>query len=399
MGKADERIARIIAFLMVIIGILCFKYDNVWGILVWAIFVPFAVVEWYLHHEKLEFMINRNMLIGFFLFCLTILLAGVINKDIISVRKGIHYILCAVSWFMGCYLLQNYDVKRSMADGIIFSTLVLCVAGFFFWDDSTPPNMLSIYPQHNSLGMALELIIPFLGAFILETGRKSIKYALSALLALALICLFLSGSRGAILGLGAGIFLAIIVYIAVNKKRVPTKIKLMAVVACTAVLAVSLYAVAGINSNRRSASGGERIMMVEASYNMWKDHKLTGVGMANWAKNYYGDYRPAHQKEQGLNMPHNMFAYYLSTTGIIGLSGYVLYLIYTLAGFVQMIKQGKNWMLFAGMVMFFAFAVHGIVDGTLINARIAKVYYMLFGMSTAYIYRDRVCLRGKPNKS
>lgn len=28
--------------------------------------------------------------------------------------------------------------------------------------------------------------------------------------------------------------------------------------------------------------GGERIMMLEASYRMWQDHKMVGIGPGNW---------------------------------------------------------------------------------------------------------------------
>lgn len=48
----------------------------------------------------------------------------------------------------------------------------------------------------------------------------------------------------------------------------------------------------GINSYRDNASGGERTIMLESSYRMWKDHKLSGIGMAHWKENYYGPYRP-----------------------------------------------------------------------------------------------------------
>ena len=125
-------------------------------------------------------------------------------------------------------------------------------------------------------------------------------------------------------------------------------------------------------------------MMLEASYDMWKDHKLVGIGMAHWPENYYGPYRPVGQREIGLTMPHNMFMYYLSTTGVMGIIGYICYLSLTLVGLIAMMKRDDhNYELTAGMVIFYALAIHGLFDGTLIEARIAKVYFMLLGLAIA----------------
>lgn len=35
--------------------------------------------------------------------------------------------------------------------------------------------------------------------------------------------------------------------------------------------------------------GGERIMMLEASYRMWQDHKMVGIGPGNWEEYYYSE--------------------------------------------------------------------------------------------------------------
>lgn len=382
--KTNDVIAQVITFLILTVGILCFQFSSLWGILVWGIFIPFIVVNWYITRRKPVFQINKSILYGLVFFYILLLLSGVINKDWVSVRKGFHYFLCAVPMFMMIYMKQNFHVDKAIQGGILFSSFVLCVVGVFRWDQSTPPNMLSIYPQHNSFGMALELIIPFLCVGVFKTRNTIIKRLWGALFVTSIVCIYLSGSRGAILGLGTGIFLSVITYIWIHRKKILLKVQLVSIAACIMVLFVSVYAVLGVTSYRNNAGGGERVMMLEASYDMWKDHKLVGIGMAHWPENYYGPYRPVGQREIGLTMPHNMFMYYLSTTGVMGIIGYICYLSLTLVGLIAMMKRDDhNYELTAGMVIFYALAIHGLFDGTLIEARIAKVYFMLLGLAIA----------------
>lgn len=72
---------------------------------------------------------------------------------------------CAIPFFIGAFLLQNYKCQSGMYWGISISTLVLCILGVLRWDDSPAPMMISIYSQHNSFGMELKLLIPFLLSF------------------------------------------------------------------------------------------------------------------------------------------------------------------------------------------------------------------------------------------
>lgn len=173
------------------------------------------------------------------------------------------------------------------------------------------------------------------------------------------------------------------IYLAFYPNKNLLKTKVLTTLFCVLILIVSFLAIIDVTSDRQNAGGGERVMMIEASYNMWKDHKLAGIGAANWAKNYYGHYRPEGQREQGLNMPHNMPAYYLSTTGIIGGVGYCAYIMFTCLGLIRIMREQEtiNFGLMSVLVIFWAFFIHGMVDGTLINDRAAKAYFLLFSLA------------------
>lgn len=372
----------LIMFLMVSIIVLGYSFNTLWSTFLWIIIVPFILRELYIKRQ-IKITMERNMAIALVVFFSCVIIAGLINGDLVSVKKSIHYMRCAIPFFIGAFLLQNYKCQSGMYWGVCTSTLVLCIWGVLRWDDSPVPLMISIYSQHNSFGMELELLIPFLLSFALIEKNKMDRLFIGAIFIFAVCCLYFSGSRGAIIGLGGGVFVAAMIYLAFYPNKSLLKTKILMVLFCFFILMTSFLVVFNVTSNRQDAGGGERIMMLEASYSMWKDHKLAGVGETNWAKNYYGQYRPEGQREQGLNMPHNMPAYYLSTTGIIGFVGYCAYIMFTGLGLIRIMRKQEtiNFGLMSVLVIFVAFFIHGMVDGTLINDRATKAYFLLFSLA------------------
>ncbi|WP_437796019.1 O-antigen ligase family protein [Mitsuokella multacida] len=69
----------------------------------------------------------------------------------------------------------------------------------------------------------------------------------------------------------------------------------------------------------------ERILLWTSSYHMWKDHKIIGIGLANWKVAYEKEYILPEVKEHDLTMPHNVFMIFLSQTGIIGILDYFIF--------------------------------------------------------------------------
>ena len=377
-------VSNLLVFLMVNIIVLGYNANKLWSIFLLGGIAPFALRELYARKQlKIKLNIDKYLIMGLVSFGTCIIIAGLVNGDLVSLKRIIHDIRFAVPFLLGAFLLQNYKCQSGMYWGIFTSTLVLCIFGVLRWDDSPNPMMLSIYPQHNSFGMVLELLIPFLISFAFIQKSKIGKLFTFMMVAFAVCCLYFSGSRGSIIGLGGGIFITVMLYLLFAPGKIFFKTRVVIALFCLLVMMVSIFAIDNVTSYRQNAGGGERLMMIEASYDMWKDHKLAGVGAANWAKNYYGQYRLEGQREKGLNMPHNMPAYYLSTTGIIGFMGYCAYIIFTGFGLIKIMRkqEGINFGLMAVLVMFWAFFIHGMVDGTLITGRAAKVYFLLFSLA------------------
>lgn len=79
----------------------------------------------------------------------------------------------------------------------------------------------------------------------------------------------------------------------------------------------------------------ERILLWTSSYHMWEDHKIVGVGLANWKDAYQQKYILPEAKEPDLTMPHNVFMIFLSQTGIIGTLGYLIFVIGTMVFLIK----------------------------------------------------------------
>ena len=121
--------------------------------------------------------------------------------------------------------------------------------------------------------------------------------------------------------------------------------------------------------------------MVKASYEMWRDHKLSGVGMASWKENYYGIYHPLDANEgTDFGMPHNMIMNFLACGGIIGLTGYMIFVIGVGAGIV--ITSRRKSFLFSAAILaiHIAFFIHGMVDQTIICRYCSYLFYGAVGL-------------------
>lgn len=384
---------KVITFLLVVILTLGYKY-SIWSEFALVVVIPFVLLEWKYCHKGLRLDINRKILWGFIVFSILIILAGSINKDWPSVRKAYKYITYAAPFFICAYLVQKFDVERSFRGAVVFSLLILNGYGLYQWHILHLPRITSIFETPNALGMALELLVPFSIAYCFIERKHWLKSVWVIITITSLVCIYLTGSRGSALGLFSGIFATSVIFLVRYKDMLTVKQKAISIVLSLAILFAGSFMVFGINSYRDNASGGERTIMLESSYRMWKDHKLSGIGMAHWKENYYGPYRPENQHEANLTMPHNMLIYYMSTTGIIGTIGYGGYIVLTLVGLIQLIKKDKrlNYVRAAGLVIFAGYImVHGLVDGTIINTNISKIYYLMLGYAiSSGVYTTRL---------
>ena len=82
-------VPNLIMFLMVNIIVLGYSFNALWSIFLWVIIVPFILIELYIKRQKMKIIImEKNMAIGLVVFFSCVIIAGLINGDLASVKKA-----------------------------------------------------------------------------------------------------------------------------------------------------------------------------------------------------------------------------------------------------------------------------------------------------------------------
>ena len=193
--------------------------------------------------------------------------------------------------------------------------------------------------HHNFVGGYCLLLLPLVvGLTLTQVGKwRWIGYGAIALNAIAL---YISGSRGALLGVTVLGILCLVFFLA--NYRLPARKKwIIAGLLCS--LLVSIFfsnpRVRSLISQRPTtirqlsveqiADGPtkDRVFMLQAGQNIFKDYPMLGVGPGNLSR-IYNRYRPI-EAGSGLELVqqlHNTPAQILAELGIVGLSAYLLWI-------------------------------------------------------------------------
>lgn len=325
----------------------------------------------------------QSQLWGMAVFYLLILLPGVISHDWASMKLALSYAAYALPFFMCWFIRCKYRVDAGMQWGILLGAGVVFALGLYEWS-LFPLKRIEVFFSHpNKLGTFIAVSLPVLCFGLMQVRHYFLKIIYLAVIAAGLACLCLTESRGAIVGLFGGAAIACVIGVYHRKHRITRK-KLIAGLAVTLICLIAGGGLtANIISERKGLQkiGGERIMMLEASYHMWQDHKLVGVGLAHWQENYYSKaYHPSDAKEKGTEMPHNMMANFFSTTGTLGGIGYCVFLLASFVGLYKMMGSTTNiYFSISAMTVFLAFTIQSMVDQTIIYNTLARIYFALMG--------------------
>ena len=242
-------------------------------------------------------------------------------------------------------------------------------------------RIMGPYGHPNHFGTMLDVLLPFCSCCAWQYYKKNRNLFFSIILfinvAWGYMILLLTGSRGAVLGIVIGAYLSIFSKIAWKK------------VAVISALLVCIFAYFGYNGIQKFSRSYdyERVVLLESSYNMWKDHKLFGVGLDNWKEYYQKRYILPEAINKKLDMPHNVFAYYFSTTGLVGGIGFCILMLSIL---VYLVKSSINMSLgnifcYAMLWATIAITIHGLVDTGITMKSAARLFYACLGLTVSKI--------------
>lgn len=365
--------------------VLCVKFSAAQFVYACVLFCIFLLLSFHNNRKGiLKWNIDKStkMIIGGIIgFYSLILLSSILIMDYRSIIKAIIYAGYALPFFMCWYMCKIQKIDMGIEWGLIISAAISFLIGIIEWQFIPDKRIEGYWGHPNKFGLFIELVIPYLVYFFVKTKKHSKKILIAAVIVAGLFCLFQTESRGAMLGLFGGAVCALAGWMYVENTK---KILFWGGIVITLCIITGGFFIGDVMSKRSgmSAIGGERIYMMDASLDMWKDHKLLGVGLANWEQQYYSErYHPEQAREKN-EMPHNMLINFLSTTGIIGGMGYLIFLIFSFKAIWNMWKSTTD-PLFVVCVMaaFCAFTIHGFLDQTIIYNTLARIYFALMGYS------------------
>lgn len=378
--------------------ILCVRFSSAHASYALGLFAVFFLYDiWRAYRDKRPIKSNfaetgSKVAGGLVLFYAILLIESICLSDHESIDRCADLASLAIPFFMFWYARSQYDVDQGMKWGILVSGTAIVITsiwlnGLVFLSD---PSMgllnqryTGLFAHPNHLGTALILLWPFAGYYFLREKQKWFRLGIGLLLAVMLFCLFATGSRGAIAAFAGGIVLSGGGMLWFRRKELPAHVKtvLLSGLLIVCIGGGAAFGWLQMNRNEWGKGGGERVMMLEASFEMWQDHPLLGVGLANWQTSYYSaEYHPVEGRENALNMPHNMPAYFFSTAGTPGGLAYLLFLALSFWGIYRTAMQTKNdGLAMAAMAAFWAFTLQGLVDTTIINKIPARIYFALMG--------------------
>lgn len=325
----------------------------------------------------------KYVLWGGLCFYGSIILDSIILRDMQSLSRSLEYASLTIPFFVFYVLRTSYDIDKGTKMGLLVSCSIIFTLGIYQWYQDPNARIMSTFANPNHLATMVAIVTPLIAYFLKNSSGYIERIGLAFLMGLGFFCMYLTKSRGGLVALVLGICFSLFIMLIMSKHL--KKKSIMTIVAgIVLVIVIGAGAFYHLQEDRNGI-GGERLQMIEASYQMWNDHKLLGVGIDRWGENYYDvKYHPQNAMEQGHNMPHNMPVYFLSTSGLLGGIGYLLFhgiLFMTLIKSFPLARD--KWLVMALLSVFLAFFFHGLVDTTIINKIPARIYFGILGYGMA----------------
>lgn len=340
----------------------------------------------YIKRFKKFILPNTTFLILYVIFFCSLLLSAVLSGDSKSIHETIKYLYWTFPfWVVYVSEKQNFSIT-SWGYGVSLSLFMLSLCAVYQWISFPLGTRISgTFTSPNGFAGVLETSLPMAVALYWAYGKENqryIRYILIGIITLSALVLLATQSRGGIAGAVIG---GVVVFLLRYQNRIHLgfsrwKWILGVLIFIGVVGGVSFL---GLSTFHRSYDN-ERMLLIESSYAMWKDHPIYGVGFSNWKEQYQAQYISPMAKEPNLPMPHNNIAFFFSTTGVIGGLGYGIFTVGLLVLLLRKsIKHPDNVYYQAALWSFIAITVHGLVDSGITNKGNMQLLSFCLGIAFA----------------
>lgn len=267
----------------------------------WGLAAACILYDCYQKKSFSGFRMARENWTGIAVYLVSVLLASLLLGDKPSIHWAFKYVYWALPFLLAAYLSKLADIRYAAAAGALLSVAVssinvaylnyLLLHGHKLVGPGGPVmggrlGAFLSYPTHYA--MLLACTFPLLLCFY--TDKKLRINPLVATVSffvtlLGLWSLWKTGSRGGMIALFAGGIFVFVLFCYFQQQG-----RLLRNGLTVGVAVVAVVLLVGIQDGNRQGGDLARVRMWKASYAMWQDHKLLGVGLENWQKEYAGRY-------------------------------------------------------------------------------------------------------------
>ncbi len=375
-----------------------------------GVFVLFLIYDIYRCYKSNDPYVLRQKEIliiigGIIAFYGALILDGILLGNTKGIKIAFDYMYFSVPFFLVWWIRRKYTADTGIPWGIAIGIITSCIIGIWNIHIRYIPITDRLYGTHfhpNVFATVLTTTIPMTVYFTMKSKCLKAKVFLSLCTIVQFVALYFTFSRGAFLSLIIGLPLAVFITALITMEKVSAKVKkgMAGLLILVLVFVGSALFLRQESLTAGGKMGGERIQMRIASVEMWKDHKLLGVGLGNWFDNYYGKYKPKGIRELDQKHPHNMSVYFLATTGLLGLIGYYAFIISVLSAVIMMGRRGDPLLCIAVLCAVLAFYIHGWLDQTIISKSLGRIYFAVLGyyMAAMADYAEKIKNKIHPDK-
>ena len=199
-----------------------------------------------------------------------------------------------------------------------------------------------------------------------------------------LVCnfgLLYNQTRGAWISCGLMYLLTFLLYMQRSKKV--TTVVVVGALLVGAFMLANPYVTRRFTLNSQESSIAIRLRIWQASYNMWKDHPIIGVGYLGFKDRYQNKYMvsTAAPRERGFTHAHNNMLMVLAEQGIVGLSFFLFcYLFFAYQGWRNYRKYHDPYSLMT-VVTTLGALMHGIIECNLHMPFYLRIYWLVQGIA------------------
>lgn len=241
-------------------------------------------------------------------------------------------------------------------------------------------RILAIYHSPNHLALFLGRLITLCFAHALFAVAVLRRRALAVLpavaLALMLVVLYFTYSRGALIGIAAGL----LVLLAGWRPRVA-----LAAGAGGLLLAFVVLPLLAGDRYLQAVPLFQRVYVWRSALAMGLDHPVLGVGLDNFLY-YYPQYiLPEARLEPDLSHPHDLVLDFWLRSGILGLAAFAGIQVYFWGRIRSLATRSDAWIKWAALALAASmvdFLVHGLIDNSYFLIDLAYMFWFTVALTT-----------------